>query len=317
MFNESGVMGVKSEIVEELHKPARKNFQRRRVILKGLNDLYQADLVEMVPYAKVNQGYRYILVVINAFSKFVWALPVKRKTGSDVTKAMHTIISSVRKPPKNLQTDMGKEFYNKDFAALMQTFGINHYSTFSNLKSSIVERFNRTLKGMMWKTFSLQGSYKWLNILPDIVIKYNSTVHRTIGLKPKDVNNRHTKHLLNTVYSKVKTIDRRKPRFRVGDHVRISKYRVAFQKGYRPNWTHEVFKVVKVCLTNPRTYLLQDANNEEIKGGFYDYELQLTKHPDTYFIDKVLKRSGNKLFVKWLGLDNRHNSWISKNHVLI
>lgn len=309
------MMGIKSDIVDELHRPTRKNFKRRRVILKGLNDLYQADLVEMIPYARVNKGYRYILVVINAFSKYVWALPVKRKTGSDVTKAMQQVLSS--KPPKNLQTDMGKEFYNKEFAALMKKFNINHYSTFSNVKSSIVERCNRTLKGIMWKRFSLQGSYKWISILQEIVTKYNSTIHRTTSLKPKDVTKKHTKQLLNTAYSNVKTVDPRKQKFRVGDRVRISRYRAVFEKGYEPNWSHEVFKVVKVHLTNPRTYLLEDINGEKIKGGFYDYELQLTKHPDTYFIDKVLKRSGNKMFVKWLGLDNQHNSWISKNHVVL
>lgn len=309
-------MAAFAEVVEELHKPARKNFKRRHVIIKGLNDLYQADLCEMIPYQNVNKGYRYILVVINTFSKFVWAEPVKRKTGVDVTKAMQKILSSVRRPPKNLQTDNGKEFYNKDFANLMKKLSINHYSSYSNLKSSIVERCNRTLKSIMWKRFSLQGSYKWLTLLPEIVNKYNSTVHSTTGLKPKDVTGRHTKLLLNTVYSNVKTIDPKKPKLKLGDSVRISKHRAIFDKSYEPNWSNEIFRIVKVCLTNPRTYLLKDIAGEDIKGSFYDYELQLTKHPDTYLVEKVLKRKGNKLFVKWLGFSTKFNSWIDKHNVV-
>lgn len=309
-------MNVKENIIEELHKPARKKFTRRRVILKGLNDLIQADLVEMIPYAKHNRGHRYILVVINAFSKYVWALPVKRKTGKDVAEAMKTILESIKTTPKNLQTDMGKEFYNKEFRELMDKYKINHYSSYSSLKSSIVERCNRTLKNMMWKMFSLQGSYKWLPLLPKIVMQYNSRTHRTTGFKPNEVNSRNARKILLTAYSNVKTVDPKKQKFYEGDRVRISKYRAAFSKGYEPNWTNEIFKVVKVRMTNPRTYMLEDSHGEEIKGAFYDYELQKTKFPDVNLVEKVLKQKGNQLYVKWLGFDSRHNSWISKNHLV-
>src|SRR5437588_601137 len=129
-------MNVKKDVVDELHKPARKRFKRRRVIVKGLHDLFQADLVEMIPYAKFNRGFRYILVVINAFSKYVWAYPVKRKSGEAVTQAMKKVLSNGKNVPRNLQTDMGKEFYNSAFQGLMKQHNINHYSSFSNLKSS-------------------------------------------------------------------------------------------------------------------------------------------------------------------------------------
>ncbi|XP_023312625.1 piggyBac transposable element-derived protein 3-like [Anoplophora glabripennis] len=131
---------IKEVVVNELHKPARKNFRRRHVLVRGLNDLIQADLVEMIPYAKVNKGYRYILIVINVFSKFVWAEPVKRKTAIEVSNAMAKILSQMKYMPHNCQTDLGKEFYNKEFKNLMTQFKINHYSTYSNLKASVVER---------------------------------------------------------------------------------------------------------------------------------------------------------------------------------
>lgn len=177
---------IKREIVEELHKPARVNFSRRRVIIKGLDELFQADLVEMIPYARLNRNFKYILVVIDVFSKFVWTRAIKNKSGRDVSVAMRDILSY--RIPKNIQTDLGKEFYNKDFKQLMEKHNINHYSSFSNKKASIVERVNRTLKNAMWKQFSLKGTYKWLNLLPKITETYNATKHRTINMKPKDVN---------------------------------------------------------------------------------------------------------------------------------
>lgn len=307
---------VKEEIVNELHKPARKNYKRRHVVITGLNDLYQADLVEMIPYAKFNKGFRYILVIINAFSKFVWVYPLKRKTGKDVTDVMRKFLSSIKITPKNLQTDMGKEFYNKDFKILMEQFKINHYSSYSNMKSSIVERVNRTLKNIMWKEFSLKGSYKWLNLLSEVVQRYNTTKHRTTGVKPVDVNRKNEKKILATAYNYLKTMDPKTPKFKSNDYVRISKHREAFTKGYTPNWSTEIFKIVKVKLTNPTTYLLKDSSNQEIKGGFYEQELQKVLHPDIFLVEKVLKRKGSKVFVKWLGFDNTHNSWISKTNVV-
>lgn len=231
----------KEQVVRELHKPARRNFKRRKVIVKGLNDLLQADLVEMLPYAKSNKGYRYILIVINVFSKYVWVQPVKQKTSKDVVAAMKIILSQMKKHPRNLQTDMGKEFYNKEFKNLMHSFNINHYSTFSNLKASVVERVNRTIKNAMWKQFSLQGSYKWLDILSTIVDKYNNTVHSTIKMKPKDVHGKNSSSLLKSVYNRLKSVDPRKKKLQVGTFVRISRYRNSFKKGYTPNWSNEIF----------------------------------------------------------------------------
>lgn len=310
------MINIKEDIVNEIHKPARKHFKRRRVIVKGLNDLFQADLVEMIPYAKINKSYKYILVVINVFSKFVWCEPVKNKSGKETARAMTNILSQVKEPPTNLQTDMGKEFYNKEFKKLMDDRKINHYNSYSNLKASVVERVNRTLKNKMWKQFSLQGNYKWLNILPDIVDKYNDTKHKTIGMKPKNVKKKHEQYLLRHAYNNLKTIDPRKQKFKVNDHVRISKYREAFSKGYTPNWSNEIFKIRKVRQSNPTTYLLEDQEGDQIKGGFYEQEIQKVKYPDIYLVEKVLRRKGAKLYVKWLGLNNKHNTWISNKQIV-
>ena len=119
-------------LVEELHKPARRNYTRRNFDARGLDETWQADLVEMIPYARDNKGYRYLLTKIDIFSKYAWAIPVKRKTGKDVSEAMIFVLVKGR-VPKNLQTDRGKEFYNADFQKLMSRYKIKLYSTYSNL----------------------------------------------------------------------------------------------------------------------------------------------------------------------------------------
>ena len=141
----------------------------------------------MQSYSRENKGYRYMLTVIDRFSKYAWAIPVKKKTGEDVTTAMKSVLRKSGRVPKNIHTDRGKEFYNKNFQTLMTKYGINLYSTFSKLKVSICERFNRTLKHEMWKKFSLRRNCKWLDILPDLLTAYNERKHRTTGMKPKDV----------------------------------------------------------------------------------------------------------------------------------
>lgn len=304
----------RKQIVEELHKNARKNFKRRRVIVKDINETLQADLVEMLPYAKINKNNKYLLTVIDIFSKYAWAIPVKNKTGKEIAAAMFQILKDLSSPPKNIHTDLGKEFYNVNFKSLMEKYGINHYSTYSTMKASIVERFNRTLKEKMWKQFSLQGTYKWLNILQPIVNKYNDTIHSTIKMRPNQVKKKHTAKLLSTVYANMKIFTGHK--FNIGDYVRVSKYKNIFDKGYTPNWSTEIFKIIKVQITNPVTYLLQDYQNEPVKGGFYEYELLKVKNPNTYLVEKIIRRKADKVFVKWLGFDSSHNSWINKKDMI-
>lgn len=304
----------RQQVVNELHKPALKNYRRRRVIMRGINDLLQADLVEMIPYAQINKNYKYLLTVIDTFSKFAWAVPIKTKSANDVSAALNSVLKTLKYPPKNLQTDDGTEFFNAKVKKLMDGYNINLYSTFSGLKASIVERFNRTLKTKMWKQFSMQGTYKWIDIVSGLVNDYNNTKHRTIKMKPNQVSKKYEKALLNSVYSHVKIF--KKGKFKVGDYVRISKNRHIFDKGYTPNWTTEIFSIRKVQITNPVTYLLNDYEKNPIKGGFYEAELQKAKYPDTYLVERVVRKKNGKLYVKWLGFDSTHNSWIAEKDML-
>lgn len=170
----------KADVVQELHRYARKNYRRRKYVMYGIADTLQADLIEMQPYKRENGGHRYILIVIDIFSKVAYAEPLKDKTGLVVTHAMDRIIRKVlRHNPhhhiRNLHTDEGKEFFNSTMKRLMEKFKINHYRTFSSMKASIAERLIRTIKRQLYIQFSLQGNYKWLKILPEVIDRYNNT----------------------------------------------------------------------------------------------------------------------------------------------
>lgn len=146
-------------------------------------DLFQGDIVEMVPYNCENKGYKYIMTVINLFSKLGFAVPLKSKLGEEVAQALEPILKQHH--TKHFQTDQEKEFFNFILKKLLVfKNNINHYYTFSDLKASIVKRFNQTIIEKMWRAISMQGNYKWVDLLPIILKNYSKTIHRTIGIKP-------------------------------------------------------------------------------------------------------------------------------------
>lgn len=306
----------KADVVNEIHKFARVNFLRRNVIMKDIDDLWQADLIDMQAIAKENKNFKYILAIIDTFSKYAWTFPLKSKNKDDVSAAFKVLLDKKR-CPVNLQTDNGTEFYNVKFNKLMKDYQINHYSTFSTKKASIVERFIRTLKSKLYKEFSLKGNYNWINhTLEKVTNKYNNTYHRTIDEIPANVNNTNKKNILIRYKLSSKIVNKKK-KLKIGDYVRISKYKGTFEKGYTPSWSTEIFKIVKVQNTVPVTYLIEDTTRgHPILGAFYEQELQKTKCPGIYLIEKVLKQKGSKLFVKWLGLPSTENCWIEKSSVL-
>lgn len=301
--------------INELHKPARRNYPRRKYDIRDLNETFQMDIVDMQKYSKENKNYRYILTVIDIFSKFSFAIPLKSKSAGDVTDAMVSVLK-LRKP-KKIHVDKGTEFWNSKFKSLMKKHNIHMYSTFSNLKASIVERFNRTLKEKMFKHFSLIGKYKYYDVLPQLVLDYNQTVHSKIKMRPIDVTKENSRQLYQRIYLKDKLkVNDRKNKFNVGDVVRISKFKHIFEKGYTPNWTTENFTVKKINNTIPHTYILKDHKGNPIQGCFYEHEMLKTKHPDVYLVEKIIKKRGNRCYVKWLGFDSSENSWVNKEDIL-
>ena len=178
------------------------------------------------------------------------------------------------------------------------------YSTHNEGKSVVAERFIRTLKSKIYKHTTSISKNVYIDKLDDIVDEYNNTYHTTIKMKPIDVED-------NTYINISKKINYKDPKFKAGDRVRILKYKNIYAKGYMPNWSEEVFVIKKVKNTVPWTYVINDLNSEEIIGSFYEKELQKTNQEE-FRIEKVMKRKGNKIYVKWKGYNNSFNSWIDK-----
>lgn len=167
---------VKAQIVKEIHRDARKNFKRRKYTMRGIADTLQADLIEMQQFKLKNHGYRYILIAIDVFSKRAYAVPLKDKTAKSTADGMEIILKQVGQPIRNLQTDDGKEFFNRTMKRLLVQYGgINHYSTYSIKKASIVERLIRTIKKKLYMYFSLESTKKWYRILQNVIDTYNNT----------------------------------------------------------------------------------------------------------------------------------------------
>ena len=230
-----------------------------------------------------------------------------------MANAFKNIFSTSGRKPKLVWSDKGTEFYNKHVQAL-----VTLYSTENEEKSCIVERFNRTLKNRMFHYFTANNTYRYIDVLQDMVTHYNNSKHSSIKMTPMQASlpENEAQVYLN-LYDDVihDTSEWPKPKFAVGDKVRITKKKRTFEKGYFPNWTEEIFTISTIQNTSPITYKISDMNGEEITGTFYEQELQKSTQ-DTFRIEKVLKTKGDKLFVKWLGYPESFNSWVNEKDLI-
>ena len=302
----SGLNSTNEDLANELHKRIIRNFKRRKVIPVSVDNIWGADLADMQLISRQNKGYRFLLCVIDLYSKYAWVVPIKDKKGDTLVAAFQKILKSGRKPNK-IWVDRGSEFYNSKMDKFLKDNDIGRYSTFNEGKSVVAERFIRTLKTKIYRHMTSVSKNVYIDALPDIVEKYNNTYHRTIKMKPVEVTPGSVDYSTGE--------NKNPPKFKVGDRVRISKYKSLFTKGYMPNWTEEIFVVKEVKETVPYTYVIEDLQGDTIDGTFYEQELQKTKQ-EVYRIEKVLKRKGDKLFVKWKGYPSSQNSWIDKSSVV-
>lgn len=264
----------------------------------------------MQTFAEFNNGVKYLLCVIDIFSKYGWIVPLKNKTGVAVASAFEKIFREGRKPEK-MWIDKGKEFYNKDVKSL----GVELYSTENEEKSCIIERWNRTMKEKMFKYFSANSTRRYIDILNDMVDRYNNTRHSSIKMTPVEASKKTNENIVwMNLYGRVSS-EPVNPKFSIGERVRITKKKKTFEKGYTPRWTEEVFTISQVQYTDPITYKITDYNEEEIQGTFYEQELQKTNQ-QIFRIEKVIRRRGDKLLVKWLGYPDSFNSWIDNKELI-
>lgn len=297
-----------------LHKPVRRKFPRRITYANGIDELWQADLADMSLIQSHNRGTRYLLTVIDVFSKFAFVRPLKKKTGEELVSAFTSILKESGRKPQRLQTDKGTEFKNRTFQDFLSRENIHFYTSEDPVtKAAVVERFNRTLKGRLYRFMTYKNSKTYLNNLSDLVTNYNSTFHRSIGTQPRLVNEKNRNDVYNRLYGKAmreRMLKHTTPKFSVGDRVRVANERKTFQRGFQPGWTREVFTVKYRENTHPYVYRLQDLNGEKILGTFYEQEMQKVQDTDIYRIEKIIKKQGHRALVRWVGYGPQFDSWI-------
>ena len=299
-----------------LHKPRRIRFPRRKTYSKGIADLFQIDLVDLTNLASFNAGVRYLLTCIDVFSKRAWVVPVRRKSAGDVTEAFEKILTEGYKP-NMVQSDKGTEFLNSTFQSMLKRYDIHFYTSENeDLKASVVERFNRTLKEKMFRYFTHANTRRYVDILDDLVYSYNDTHHRSIGMAPSEVNEDNEDVVRARLYPlKPKSF---KWKYSVGDRVRIAMQRRPFRKGYLGQWSEEIFEIVTRLPTTPVTYELRDLTGDAIKGRFYEQEIQkvLKSDDERFDVDRIIKtrkRNGKiQYLVSWKGYPSKFDSWVDE-----
>lgn len=303
-----------------LHKRLRKNFQRRSYNVTNINDLWEIDLMDLKSLKHNNNNHTFVLVAIDVFSKYAYAEPMKSKSGDDASKAFSAILRRTNGClPITVQSDRGREFVNKNFRTLLEKKNINFRLVRDpDVKAACVERFIRTLKTRLWRYFTHQGTTRYVDVLQKFVDSYNMTVHSSIGVEPACV----TLYNANTVRKHLRD-DRkvRKPRYKIGTFVRVSRAPNVFRKGYERGWSNELFKIVRISTTRPPPiYFLDDLTGEAIDGFYYGEELSAVKKTELFEIEKIVRtkkgKNGEKTcLVRWKGYSSKHDSWIPASEI--
>ena len=188
---------------------------------------------------RFNKGFRFLLCVIDIYSKYSWVVPLKDKKDVSIVNAVQSISKKSSRKPNQICVEKGGEFYNRSMKSWLEKHDIEMYSTHNEGKSVVAERFIRTIKNKIYKHMTSISKNVYIDKLDDIVNEYNNAKHRTTKVKPIDVRD-------NTYVDFSKKVNDNDPKFKVADHVRISKYENIFSKGNTPNWSEEVFGIKKI-----------------------------------------------------------------------
>ena len=254
-------------LADELHRPIIRKFNKRKVYSQFKDNIWGVNLADMQSLSRKNNGSKYLLCAIDLYSKYAFVIQLKDKKGISIVNAFNRIIKQSNRKPNKVWVDQEGEFYNNAFEKWLSDNDINMYSMYNEGKSVVAERFIRTLKNKLYKHMTATDKNLYYDVLDDVVNKYNNTKHSAIKMKPIDAGDNNKR-----VY--IDKHNEKDSRFKVGDRVRISKFKNIFAKGYAPNWSSEIFIVDKINDTVPYTYNLKDLNDVEIIGSFYDNELQ-------------------------------------------
>ena len=249
-----------------------------KTVPAGLHNCWQCDLAIFDTLYKNNDGYKYLLVCIDVLSRKIFVAPTKSKSSKHMIDAFDKIFKKSNIKPHKLYSDRGLEFQASRMLKYFQDMDIIKQVVYSpDIHAGVVERANRTIKERLYRYFHKNKTHRWVDVIDKIANGINNSVNRTTGVTPNSVTYDNAMALREKVYGDAYKPPNKRPKFVEGDHVKISREKGVFAKGYNPSYTMETFRIKTVKNFNPPHYKLEDKNGETILGVFYEPELSLIR----------------------------------------
>ena len=271
-------------------KPQRRKFKRRKTIVQGPFNTYQLDLSDMRKFKSENKNYRWMLFIIDAFSRYLYILPLKKKNEENASNAIENFLNNLQHLPKFFYHDAGKEFLNKSVYKLLDKQGIQQFVLKNGPKAGIVERVQRTIKTNLEMLFAKNKNHNWINYIQKLVDNYNHRFHRSIGMEPANVSSSNWQEVYKRLYStKGHSFS---CRLKKGDLVRISLEKTVFSKGYSQNFSDELYEIQSVVKSGDICYyIITDLfGKKRQKKYFHQLSLVLSHDSNTPPNKKIRKR---------------------------
>jgi hypothetical protein len=306
------------------HKEAKKIKKFNPFFVYSPHEMWQIDLMYLPDLARYNEGYKYLLCLLEVFSRKLYIKLLKEKTSKIVTEAFIELQKVINFFPDKIVCDMGGEFKCKLFKDYCKENNINLIFTKNDTKAAHVERAQRSFQGILYRILEEKQTKKYIDHLKDTLYIYNRRKNRITGFPPNDaIKPENIDNVLSNLnkYYKISIDSKRKPKYKIGDLVRILEKRSKFARGYQPYFSEEVFKIKNILTNLPQPrYVLSDFDNqEEIIGSFYEAEITKSEHEE-FKIEKIIKKRKykgiNQFYVKWAGFSSEHNSWVDEKDIV-
>lgn len=315
---------LKCQLAFTLHKSRRLKFKRGFYNVSNINSQWQADLIEIRSLADDNDGYNYILLVVDTFSKFVRVQPLRTKTAKEVLLAFKLIVADAGDFPTHLLHDAGKEFCNNLMTQYLDANDVRHSTPSSDtFKCGVAERCIKSFKELLFKGLTATLKYRYIDFLQKIAQTMNNRFHKSINMAPRDVNPENILQVWNFMHKNQMKKKGKSSRtdIKVNDYVRVSKNKcLVMDKGFLPNWSDRIYKVVGHHPTNPHIFKLSTNEGEVIDGFWYRPEIQPVSGETLFRIDKILKRRTRRgikeVLVLWKGHNLKEASWIPAANIV-
>ena len=232
-------------IDEIYNKAPNKNYATNKIVYNHIDEIWSIDLADFSDYkTSNNKGYRYIFIIIDNFSNYLWAIPLKNKYSQTITNEFSNILTTSKRSPVILESDRGTEFYNSIFQNFLTIKNIHHYSRFTDKGHSIAERGIRTVRNLLKKPVLLAGNADWLSELPSVIKQYNNTIHHSIKMTPNQASKKSNE---KPVFDHLRDDrEKQKPKFQLGQLVRTADIKKVFSKGDSTNWSYKLYTITEV-----------------------------------------------------------------------